>query len=301
MRTLPQRSEQGFCLIKRLLCCLLPILMLPAPGLTQTQQGSPYTFNAFREQAGDVKWETAAFFAGITAVGLHNWNWGSSNRFNTNPEGWFGEDTGSGGADKLGHAFTSYAITNVLTDSLLHSGHPPRQSALTAALISQALMLYVEIFDGYSDDHGFAYEDLIANMGGTALAYLRAVYPRLKQTVDFRMEYDPSGYRGFRPLSDYSGQTYMLAFKLGGSERLRHTPLRHVDLQLGYYTRGFSEEERLDGRQRQRYAFAGIGLNLLEVFYGRREPRTDLWDRSGRLFFEHIQLPYTSVRANERL
>ena len=188
-----------------------------------------------------AKWESGITLAVITATGLTSWNWGSSNSFNFNPEGWFGEDTGSGGADKLGHAFTSYALTNVVADRLIREGRSPERAALSAALTAQALMLYVEVFDGFSDDHGFAREDVVVNLLGTGLAYARTVNPRLRDTLDFRMEYQSSGYKGFRPFSDYSGQKFLLALKLSGFDAFKNTPLRYLELQTGVLHAGLFE------------------------------------------------------------
>lgn len=137
--------------------------------------------------------------------------------------------------DKLGHAFSSYTMTNLFAEHLQRKGRTPAQAALSAVLLTQALMLYVETFDGFSTDHGFAYEDVIMNLAGTSLAYARQRYPKLKDLVDYRMEYSPSGYKGdgikgFRPVSDYAGQKYLLALKLSGIRALKETPLKYVEL-----------------------------------------------------------------------
>jgi len=256
-----------------------------------------YGFATWVDDVKSTKWETGAVLAGVTALGLTSWNWGSSKSFRFNSEGWFGEDTGSGGADKLGHAFTSYAITNVLADRLVRQGRSPERAALSAALTTQAVMLYVEAFDGLSDDHGFAREDVMMNLLGTGLAYARTVNPTVRDLLDFRMEYDPSGYKGFRPFSDYAGQKFLLAWKLGGFDSLRQTPLRYLELQTGYYTRGFSKDERADGFERSRHSFVGVGLNLTELLFGQRGARESELKNAGRLFFEHIQLPYTAARS----
>lgn len=247
-----------------------------------------------------VRYETAALFAGITAVGLYSWDWGSTSTFHTNSEGWFGRNTGSGGADKLGHAFTGYAFTNILTEAICAHGRSSPYAPLTSAVLSMGLMTYVEFFDGFSNDHGFSYEDMVMDALGVGFAYLRHRIPGLREKLDFRLEYWPSGHKGFRPLSDYSGQRYILALKLSGFETLRKTPLRYVELHAGYFTRGFFREERLAGEDRERTPFLGIGVNLNELFFGWRanESRTCL-DRVRRLFFEHIQIPYTSYRFYE--
>ena len=250
------------------------------------------------EDLSATRWEAAGTFVGVTALGLYSWDWGSGKKFRVNGEGWFGPETGSGGADKLGHAFTSYALTNVLADQLIQKGRSPQRAALNAVLTTQAIMLYVEVFDGFSNDHGFAKEDVVMNLAGSALAYARTVNSDLRDKLDFRLEYQPSGYKGFRPLSDYAGQKYVWALKLGGFDYLRNSPLRYLELQAGYYARGFSKLEKADGLERSRQGFVGIGLNLGDLLFGRKADQDSDLKRAGRLFFEHIQLPSTALRSN---
>ncbi len=260
-----------------------------------------YGLDTWVDDVKDTRWESGAAVAGVTALGMYSWDWGSNKRFRWNPEGWFGTSTGSGGADKLGHAFTSYALTNVLADRLVRQGKPAERAALSAALTTQAIMLYVEVFDGYSNDHGFAREDVIMNMLGTGLAYARTVNPALRDVLDYRMEYQPSGYKGFRPFSDYEGQKYLLAIKLGGFDALRSTPLRYLELQLGYDTRGFAKEAAAAGFERRREAFVGVGVNLNELFFGKRSSGEGELKNAGRLFFEHINVPHTAARSAREL
>lgn len=272
-------------------------LLLASVVCASAQAQASYDLSTWAEDVKATKWESGAVVAGVTALGLTSWNWGSSKSFRFNPEGWFGEDTGSGGADKLGHAFTSYAMTNVLADRLVRQGRSPERAALSAAITTQAVMLYVEAFDGLSDDHGFAREDVVMNLLGTGLAYARTVNPNVRDLVDFRMEYQPSGYKGFRPFSDYSGQKFLFALKLGGFNALKETPFRFLELQTGYYTRGFSKAERDDGFDRSRHSFVGVGLNLTELLFGRRATQEPELKNAGRLFFEHIQIPHTAARS----
>lgn len=234
-------------------------------------------------------------FTGITVIGIRNWEWGSSSEFRFQDEGWFGMDTGSGGIDKLGHAFTAYGFTNTFADGLIHQGVNRKRAATSAAIWSQALMMYVEVFDGYSVDHGFAREDVVMNLSGTTLAWFRNAYPRVGALVDYRQEYYPSGYKGFNPVGDYAGMKYLFAFKLAGIESLQATPLRFFELQGGYYTRGFSQAEKDDGLVRTRHDFIGVGINLNEVLLGPRRVEQSFVRRTARSFLEHYQLPYTSA------
>jgi len=253
---------------------------------------------SFLDNASRAKYETGALVLGIAALGANSWAWGSSHSFHTHSEGWFEKKSSSGGTDKFGHAFTSFAINDVLTDAMYFRGSSREDAALTGAALTLGLMTFVEVFDGYSVDHGFSKEDMVMNLSGLGFSYLRNVIPGLRDKIDFRMEYKPSGTRGFRPLSDYAGQRYLLALKLSGFDALRQTPLKYVELQGGYYARGFTAAEN---RPRERTTYMGIGINLGELVFGGRTPSTELYSPSqlGRTFFEHVQLPGTSYRATE--
>jgi uncharacterized protein YfiM (DUF2279 family) len=256
----------------------------------------PYQWRYALEDAKANKWEGLGAFAGITALGVYSWDWGGSS-FHFNNENWFGKNTVSGGSDKLGHAFTSYALTNAFAERLQEKGRSPARAAMSAGLMTTALMLYVEAFDGVSGDHGFSYEDVLMNTLGTGFAYLRQTNPRLKSLVDYRMEYKPSGYKGFRPLSDYEGQKYLLALKFSGMKSLKDTPLKYFELQTGYYSRGFSKQARADGKTRTQQGFVGIGVNLTELLFGTYDRDENKYKKWGRFAFEHVQVPYTYVRS----
>lgn len=280
--------------MKLFVCICVCAWGLAAQAQETVPAADPHVWQAWKEDIESTRWETGATLAGVTVLGLYSWDWGSSKRFRWNPEGWFGENTGSGGADKLGHAFTSYTMTNVLADRLIRQGRSPERSALSAALTTQAIMMYVELFDAYSDDHGFSREDVAMNLLGTGLAYARLVRPELRDRLDFRMAYSPSDLKGFKPLSDYEGQKYLMALKLGGFDGLRNTPLRFIEIHAGYYARGFSASARARGDDRTRSSYFGLGLNLNELLWGHKETVEGELNQATRLFFEHVQVPPTA-------
>lgn len=196
-----------------------------------------YSLYTAKEDLSALKWDAGLAFAGITAIGVKGWAWGTA-PFHLHSEGWCGLETSSGCMDKFGHAFTSYTLTGAFAERLKSKGRNDRRAATSAFLLTEALMLYVETFDGISKDHGFSYEDLTANLLGGGLAYWREINPKVKDLIDYRMEYKPSGYKGgfmggFRPMSDYAGQKYVFALKLAGIDSLKKTPLKYFELQGG--------------------------------------------------------------------
>ncbi|MCB1434611.1 MAG: DUF2279 domain-containing protein, partial [Alphaproteobacteria bacterium] len=221
-----------------------------------------YSADVFLDQAADVRWDVAGAFAITTAVGLSAWGWEISD-FRFQSEGWFGKDTKYLGMDKLGHAYTGYILSDYFTQRIAHEAADRDGAAMTGALLGLGVQTYVEVLDGFSGGHGFSYEDLVMDGVGAGFSYLRSTIPGLAETVDFRMEYLPSGFgNGFAPVTDYSGQKYLLALKLSGFEEFQETPLRFVELQVGYYARGISDEERARGDSLRREPYVAVGFNL---------------------------------------
>ena len=220
-------------------------------------------------QADDLKYELGALLTVVTISGFSDWKWGTA-YFRFQPEGWFRMDTGSGGQDKLGHTYGSYLMTEFLYLRQRTRHGPAARVSIYPALFVWVLMSYVELFDGFSVDHGFAYEDLVMDTTGLTLSFLRNAYPPLGRLVDFRMEYYPSeGMTGLHPTIDYSGQKFMLALKPAGIEVLRDTPARYLDLLLGYFTRGFLDRDEQYYPDKRTRLFVGVGVNLEQLVMAR--------------------------------
>ncbi|MBW2525727.1 MAG: DUF2279 domain-containing protein [Deltaproteobacteria bacterium] len=273
-----------------------PVELSFLPRLAEREESLPstrYTWGVFGSQIASVAWELAAVFGALTIKGAVVWKWGTAS-FRFNPEGYFGTDTGSFGMDKVGHAYSTYVLTELLTDRIRANAEEPDGAPITAAPLAMTVMLYVEMFDGFSVDHGFSYEDLIFDSFGTAFSVLRNTIPGIRNKLDYRMEYVPSGNRsGFHPLTDYSGQKFVLALKLSGFEWLEDTAPSYFELHAGYFARGFTSAERKRGDPERREPYLGVGLDLQHLLFGREQPREEPLVQYGRRAFEYLQLPYT--------
>ncbi len=235
----------------------------------------------------------------------HWWNNSMSNNFRTVNEGWFGQNTYTGGADKLGHMYSTYVGTRLLTRAFEWAGHDPRTAAWLAAATSWGSMLAVEVGDGFSARYRFSKEDLIMNTLGSGLGLLLENNPELDAVLDFRLMYWPSGdarrANQIDPIDDHSGQTYILALKASGIPSLRRIePMRYLELALGYGTRGY--EPNL-GEERSRHVYYGISLNVAELldvtaFRGSRGSRSQ---RVTNGVLEVLQIPGTVALADHKL
>ncbi len=258
-----------------------------------------YGPTAFVDNVALIPWETAAVVGGTLALGFADWNWGSSS-FRFVPEGFFGKDTYNGGMDKLGHAYGSATMADFFTARINLKSPNTQAAALTGSILSFGVMMMVEIFDGFSVDHGFAWQDIVMNTTGVTYSYFRNTIPEIKRRIDFRLEYIPSGYgSGFSPHSDYAGQKYLLAQKLSGFDKLEKTPLRLLELQAGYFTEGFDQQEadalNID---RSRHPYLAVGLNIGELLFGPPAPQESVFKSYGRTFFHYVQVPYTYIASD---
>lgn len=211
-----------------------------------------------------VPLESLGLLALVTYTGFSDWKWGTAS-FRFNSEGWFGMNTGSGGMDKIGHAYGAYMASELLYWRLRASQDDRPVVSFYPAAFGMLLYLYIELFDGYSVDHGFAYEDVITDTLGVLLSTARNTIPAVRRGFDFRLEYFPSKGFDFHPVIDYEGQKFMGVFKLAAFDALERSPARFVELMVGYYTRGFDKD--LDVEFKSSHLFFGVGFSLEQLFF----------------------------------
>jgi Predicted periplasmic lipoprotein (DUF2279) len=237
-----------------------------------------------------------------TCKGTIHWSycWGG--------DGLFGATTYAGGADKLGHAWAGLIWARGGTE-LLHQwgGFDKRTSSIVGAVLSEALYFGVEIKDGAY--YEFSYGDLAFDTLGVLAGLALSNSPRLDELFDFRVQYWPSkAYRrqlendgNVNIAEDYTGETYLLAFHLGGIHALRDhkygTWSRFVDLAIGFETRGYKPdplpaEPDFDHHQK---LFLGVTLNAQGIFDYLFEGRSKPAKKITHGVFEIFNIPYTTL------
>jgi len=225
----------------------------------------------------------------IALWGFQNWNWGTES-FHFRTEDWFEEDSDTGGSDKTGHFYMTYLLSRVLSSRMEDRGWSLEESSLYGSLSGMLAMTFLEMGDGTSP-YGFSKEDLLADGVGALTAYLIRSNPEVDKFLDVRLEYLPSsGYLdNADTATDYSGMKHLVAFKFAGFEELRDTPLGYMEVQVGYYARGYRAYDVDIAKSQQVYI--GVGLDL-----------TRLADMTGinvlKNLFEFYQPGYTYVATN---
>ena len=227
-----------------------------------------------------IYWTNAAGAALISLWGAKKWDYGERS-FHVENEAWFGKNTYTGGADKLGHVYSSYVLSHVLTWWYSYHGFPADKAAIYGSLSSFGLMTYMEVGDALSD-FGFSYEDAIMNGLGSSLGYWLYTHPDLANKLDFRVEYKTNLHEA-DVFTDYDKLKYLFAIKLSGFSQTRQLGLKYFDLHIGYYTRGYETRHT----RKERNLYLGIGINLNELTKRNKVTRPV----SG--VFNYIQIPDT--------
>ncbi|MBF8269228.1 MAG: hypothetical protein HW386_937, partial [Gammaproteobacteria bacterium] len=78
-------------------------------------------------------------------------------------------------------------------------------------------------------------------------------------------------------------QKFVLALKLNGFKKFQDTPLKYLELQTGYYTRGYENAVLEDN---ERVLYFGIGINISDMFKSRSYKKIGT-------FLNYYQIPYT--------
>lgn len=194
----------------------------------------------------------------ILVWGVAQWDYGDE-AFHVESEGWFQQDTPEGGADKLGHLYTGYVLSRIFGSLYRDWEVPPDRAAGQAAVTSLLITATMELGDGFSP-YGASWEDMVMNGVGAWVGYALMRSETWRERLDLRVEYRFNNDSD-DPSTDYEHARYLVALKFAGFKPLRDTPLRWLELQGGYFARGYSDPLAPD----RRTAYVGLGLNLVEL------------------------------------
>lgn len=252
----------------------------------------PYRLSTFARQTKTVRWEVLGVAAAMAATRMKDITKGGS-KFHFKNEGYFGKGTETLGMDKMHHAYKTTVIADVLDGLISKRMGSGRGAGTTSAILSLGLMTYGEILDGFTARTGFSNQDMVIHFAGAGIALLRNRVPGMRDKLDFRMHMIPTfSGEGLRLADQLDKRKYLLAGQLGGFKRWEDTPLKYVEVHLGYYGRGFTERDRLAGAPLKRRVFVGLGFNMQALFPKR--PATRL-GRLAKGTLDYIQVPYTLI------
>ncbi|MDF2192057.1 DUF2279 domain-containing protein [Paraflavitalea sp. CAU 1676] len=154
--------------------------------------------------------------------------------------------------DKAGHVWTAYQMSRISGALWNWAGLKPHQSAWLGGLSGVAYQSIIEIQDGFSDEWGFSWGDMAANITGSAL-YTAQQLLWQEQRLQVKLSYWPYDYNApelsarrdqlfgksvqERILKDYNSQTYWLSANLRSFLPNTHLP-KWLNLSVGYSADG---------------------------------------------------------------
>lgn len=283
---------------KKMFSCFgLSTLLAAAPAFSQPL---PPPQSAEQTSASEAGWwsslpkEKKALYANAAAVsfvtlyGFADWDYGSAG-FSFAHEGWFGKNSKYGGADKAGHFWATYTLSDAFTGMYKHWGYDSQPASSYGAFSAWAVQALMELEDGTSKSQGFDWADMTMNTIGALTSVLLERYPDLDRKIDFRVEYAfNTKINGI--FDDYSNMYYAVAVKLDGFDALENTWLQWVELQGGYYSRGYDTTELA----KERDLYVGVSVNFSKLF------RQHDYQKTGKLL-EYLQVPYTVPKLHGKL
>lgn len=258
-----------------------------------TSVESDKRYSSLGSRLGAGKWEAGAIFAYMTVTQIAVTK--ETQSFHFQDEGWFGKNTHNLGVDKLTHAFNSYLLAEFFQARIARKTGDARGAAVPAALLASGLMLYSELYDAYKVSSGFSYQDVVFNTAGAAFSALRNVVPGMKEKIDFRLMLIPnSDIYTFKGKRHYEQQRFLMSVELAGFDKFKDSPLRFLELQVGYRAKGFTNEDIAKGETPSRRIFYGVGLNIKEIFF--KSSRSTAGKVAGRAL-DYVQIPYTAAHV----
>ncbi|WP_445731807.1 DUF2279 domain-containing protein [Mariniflexile sp.] len=211
--------------------------------------------------------------------------------------------------DKMGHVFTSYQLGKHGAQLLNWSGVSEKDQLIYGATLGFGFLTTVEILDGFSEEWGFSWGDILANASGTGL-YVGQELLWNEQRMALKFSFHETKYASQRPdklgegllaqvLKDYNGQTYWLSINLHSFIKEKNIP-KWLNIAVGYGADGMLtgikdvDNQLLTNIGRHRQFYLSLDVNLSNI-----ETESKLL-RSIFDIFNMIKVPLPTLEFNKK-
>ena len=209
--------------------------------------------------------------------------------------------------DKLGHVFSSYQIGRAGASILNWSGVSEKNQLIYGATLGFSFLTAVEILDGFSEEWGFSWGDMIGNASGVGLFVGQELLWQ-EQRITLKYSFHQTKYANQRPdklgesflqevLKDYNGQTYWLSINLYAFIKNEKIP-KWLNLAFGYGATGMLTGDDKDvvlqylNQNRIRQYYISLDVDLSKINTKSRVLRT-VFD-----VFNVIKVPFPALEFN---
>ena len=207
--------------------------------------------------------------------------------------------------DKLGHVFSSYQLGRLGANTLNWAGVRKKDQLLYGSTLGLGFLTAVEVMDGFSEEWGFSWTDMAANVTGTGL-YVgqellwneqRILLKYSFQRTDFAQQRPDKLGNGFSEefLKDYNGQTYWLSANINSFLKTKSVP-NWLNLAFGYGADGMLSGNDNDplyiNQNRTRQYYLSLDIDLSRIKTNSNVLRT-IFD-----VFNVIKVPFPTLQLN---
>lgn len=182
--------------------------------------------------------------------------------------------------DKLGHVFSAYQLTSFGASTLNWAGVRKKDQLLYGSALSLGFLTAVEVMDGFSEEWGFSWTDMAANVAGAGF-FVGQELLWDEQRILLKYSFHRTQYAQQRPdklgnglaeefLKDYNGQTYWLSANINSFLKIDGVP-NWLNFAFGYGADGMLTGEADDplflnqNRTRQYYLSLDVDLSRIKT------------------------------------
>lgn len=185
---------------------------------------------------------------------------------------WYNDNSNWLQMDKIGHATTAYSVGLQGRDLMLWAGVPEKKALWFGGLYGSFFLTTVEILDGFSEEWGASWGDLIANTSGTML-FIGQELLFEEQRVQIKYSFAPTDYAKQNPdllgenfiqqsLKDYNGQVYWLSFNINSFKKT--TLPDWLNFAIGYGADGMLNGNADEINAKREY-YLSLDVNLRKI------------------------------------
>lgn len=211
--------------------------------------------------------------------------------------------------DKAGHMFSAYQLSRLGSNSLNWAGASKQNQIIYGTGMALGFLTAIEIMDGFSEEWGFSWGDMTANLLGVGL-YAGQELLWNEQRILLKFSFHQTKYAALRPdilgnsltqeiFKDYNGQTYWLSLNLRSF--FKNTKLPHwLNFAVGYSGEGMLTATKNDlssselNAERYRQFFLSLDLDLTKIKTNSHLLKT-LFD-----VFNIIKVPFPALEINSK-
>jgi len=223
---------------------LLFYLLVPCSIQVMSQTNEVYPDSVNKKRLNTVIYTSVGLYS--TTLGILYYGWYKDNGSSTFH--WYNDNKGWLQVDKVGHATTSYIMSDYAFWSLRWTGVENNKAALYAGIMGWSAMTVIEILDGFTTNYGASTGDLLANTAGAALFTGQQLLWK-EQRIRLKFSYHPTDFPNYRPdllgetglqsmLKDYNGQTYWLSANINSFLKEESKFPSWINVSFGYGATG---------------------------------------------------------------